>query len=87
MYCGDLPASLVDGQTSWVYPSIPVQPLYLSCYVTNNKQCCCTSRCATFHSGDPNQVVPFVLYTVLLYTVLLYTHTSASTSQLSLSPS
>ncbi len=37
MYCGDLPASLVDGQTSWVYPSIPVKPLYISCYVTDNK--------------------------------------------------
>jgi hypothetical protein len=35
--CGDLPTPLVNGQTSWVYPSIPVQSLYISCYVTVNK--------------------------------------------------
>jgi hypothetical protein len=37
LYCGDLPTPLVDGQTSWVYPSIPLQSLYISCYVTDNK--------------------------------------------------
>jgi hypothetical protein len=40
-------------------------------------QCCGTSCCASFHSGDPNQVVPFVLYTVPQYTT---THTLAPTS-------
>jgi hypothetical protein len=33
--CGDLPTPLVDSQTSWVYPSIPVQSLYISCIVTS----------------------------------------------------
>ncbi len=41
-------------------------------------QCCRTSCCTCFHSGDPNQFVPFVLY--VLYTELLYTHTSAALS-------
>jgi hypothetical protein len=36
-YCGDLPTPLVDGQTSWVYSSIPVQSLYISFYVIDNK--------------------------------------------------
>jgi hypothetical protein len=36
-------------------------------------QCCRTYHCAFFHSGDPDQVVPFVLYTAPLYT-----HTSAA---------
>jgi hypothetical protein len=27
---------------------------------------------ASFHSGDPNQVVPSVLYTVVLYTLILH---------------
>jgi hypothetical protein len=35
--CGDLPTPLVDGQTSWVYPSIPIQSLYVSGYITVNK--------------------------------------------------
>ncbi len=35
--CGELPTPLVDGQTSWVYPNIPVQSLYISCSVTANK--------------------------------------------------
>jgi hypothetical protein len=34
--CGDLPTPLVDGQSSWVYTSNPVQSLYISCYVTVN---------------------------------------------------
>jgi hypothetical protein len=42
-------------------------------------QCCRNSCCACFHSGDPGQVVPFVLYTVLLYTHS-HTHTSAAIS-------
>jgi hypothetical protein len=33
-------------------------------------QCYRTSRSASFHSGDPDMVVPFVLYTVPLYTQL-----------------
>ncbi len=46
--------------------------------------CCRTSCLACFHSGDPDQVVPFALYTVLLYT---HTHTSAVISaRRSLSP-
>ncbi len=35
---------------------------------------CRTSRCASFHSGDPDQIAPFLLYTVLLYIII---HTSA----------
>ncbi len=35
--CGDLPTPLIDGQTSWVYPSTLVQSLYISCYVYSNK--------------------------------------------------
>jgi hypothetical protein len=37
-------------------------------------QCCRTSCCASFHSGDLDQVVTFVQYTVLLY---ILTHMSA----------
>jgi hypothetical protein len=39
LYCGHLPTPLVDGQTSRVYSSNPVQYLYISCncYVTANK--------------------------------------------------
>ncbi len=29
--------ALANDQTSWVYPSIPVQSLYTRCYVTDNK--------------------------------------------------
>ncbi len=39
--------------------------------------CNCQWTSASFHSSDPDQVVPFVLYTVPLYT---HTHTLASTS-------
>ncbi len=49
--------------TSWVYSTTCVQYLYKSCYLSD--QCCRTSCCACFHSGDPDQAVPFVLYTVL----------------------
>ncbi len=77
--CGHLPTSLVDGQTSRMdvlqqHWTVHVQCLYISWYVTVNKLVLSTSRCASFHSGDPDQVVPLVLYTVSLYT-----HTSAST--------
>jgi hypothetical protein len=54
-----------DGHTGPVYSSQPVQ--------------CCTSCCTCFHSGDPDQVVPFVLYIVLLYNHS-HTHTSAAIS-------
>ncbi len=57
-----------DGHASWVSSNNPVLHLYISCYVTVNKQCCRTSCCACFHSGDPDKVVHFVLYIVLLYT-------------------
>jgi hypothetical protein len=69
-YCGDLPTPLVDGHTSWVYYS-NLYYMYLSI-----NQCCRTSCCASFHSGDPDQIVPFVLYTVPPY---FHTHTLAST--------
>ncbi len=69
---------LVDGQTSSSTLVHSVQSLYISCYVFSNKLVLSysTSCCASFHSGDPDQVVPFVLYTVLLDTL---THTSAVT--------
>ncbi len=38
---------------------------------------------ASFHSGDPDQVVPVVLYTVVLYTLTLH----ARNKRTSLSPS
>jgi hypothetical protein len=38
MSCGHLPTPLVEGQTSRVYSSNPVQYLSISCYVTVNKQ-------------------------------------------------
>jgi hypothetical protein len=47
--------------------------LYISWYVTVNKPVLSylhTYCCAFFHSGDPDQVVPFVLYTAPLYTLL-----------------
>jgi hypothetical protein len=57
-----------DGQTrtSRVYSNNPVLHLYISCNVTVNKLV--LSYLAFFHSGDPDQVVPFVLYTAPLYT-------------------
>jgi hypothetical protein len=36
--CGELPAPLVNGQASRMYPINPVQYLYISCYVTANNQ-------------------------------------------------
>jgi hypothetical protein len=66
-----------DGQTSPAYSSQPVQYLNINrCYPLIN-QCCHSSCCACLHSGDPYQVVPFVLCTVLLYT---QTHMSAAIS-------
>jgi hypothetical protein len=55
-----------DGQTSWVYSTNPVLHLYMyiSCYVTVNKPVLSyLLLCLLLHSGDPDQVVPFVLYT------------------------
>ncbi len=82
---------------SWLHPCWPsnqsgctpphctvhVQRLYISCYLSVNKPVLSTSRLACFHSGDPDQVVPFALYTVLLYT---HTHTSAALAPVALSP-
>jgi hypothetical protein len=67
-----------DGQTSPAYSIHSVQYLYINQLLpTIINQCSRTSCCACFHSGDPDQVVPFVLYTVLLYT---HTHMSAAIS-------
>jgi hypothetical protein len=63
--CGHLPTPLVDSQTSRVYSSNPVRFLYIMHLSIN--QCCRTSCCASFHSGDPDQVAPFVLYTIPLH--------------------
>jgi hypothetical protein len=52
-----------DHPASWMYSTTCVQYLYISCYLSDNKPVlpCRTSCCAYFHSGDPDQVVPFVL--------------------------
>ncbi len=73
--CGELATPLLTVKPVGVYSTTFVQYLYISCYLTIN-QCCRTSRLSCFHSGDPDQVVPFALYTVLLYTHT-HTHTSA----------
>jgi hypothetical protein len=55
--------------------NIPALAIRNTIYLSIN-QCCRTSCLACFHSGDPDQVVPFALYTVLLYTHA-HTHTLA----------
>jgi hypothetical protein len=75
--CGELPTPLVGGQTSRVYPSISVQYLYISCYVTANKLVLLYLLLRLLPQWWPRPGCPFVLFTVPLYT---HTHMSSSTS-------